>query len=466
MSKEPPDVGGCGGRVPAGHRDGAASASAGGGATDSGRGGPTRAPIRSEVPHPGRGRGGAAPLGPVLDALLARLGLATQVRRHRALRLWDQVVGPVIAARARPYRLTGDVLWVAVRHPGWAQELAYLKATILRDLNAAVGGPALRDLRFTTGPGPRQGPARPTTTRGAAVPRSPACGDGVGQAAATRAPDGAAAPETGMTGPPVTAPRAAASQARPAPGPPSTGSSSPRGEGAGGAAAGACQDAELQAAAARWLQAARRRRRWALERGWQPCASCGSLYPPHPGRSMAVAGAGRHGGNGSPRLEASSGEALCPACRAARQEALRLRIRTLLERDPWLACGQVAAALGEPVEAVARLYREERTALQEHWRARLRVAATRLRKGEPPAAETRSLLLRYALLRTGADPGRLDGAAAREALGPRLAPLWDACFGPPSAGSGPSPRRPAASPRPARRGARPPAGSDAGDRRR
>ncbi|HEY8551900.1 MAG TPA: DUF721 domain-containing protein [Thermaerobacter sp.] len=380
----------------------------------------------------------------MLDALLARLGLSTQARRYRALQLWDQVVGPVIAGRARPYRLTGDVLWVAVRHPGWAQELAFLKATILRDLNAAVGGPVLRDLRFTTGTGPRQARAAPAITAEGGAPSPHGLAGGVGEAAATLAPDGEAGP-----GAPATWAQAAQGQssARPSSTQAETATAAPR--------AGGLHDPELQTAVARWLQAARRRRRWALARGWLPCAGCGSLYPPEATPSRAVAaGAERPRGKGSVRPEVPSGGALCPACRAARQEALRLRVRSLLERDPWLACAQVATAVREPVEAVARLYREERAALQDRWRARLRMAATRLRQGEPPSAEIRSLLLRYALLQTGAEPGRLEPAAAREAVGPRLAPLWDVCFGPPSVGSGSPGRSPAAPPRRARRGAR------------
>ncbi|EKP94761.1 DciA family protein [Thermaerobacter subterraneus] len=325
----------------------------------------------------GRSGGPAQALGPVLEGLLTRLGLATRARRFRILQEWARVVGPVIAARARPYRLTGDVLWVAVQHPGWAQELSFLKGKIVADLNAAAGVPVIRDIRFTAGPrGPRR--EAPSGAPSAAVSRV--------------LPGGCASPGDGRV------------------------PAAPSGRELAGEPGGTDNrlpwpaDPALQEAATRWLGAARWRRRWALERGWRPCGSCGSLFPPGP-EAGGTAGAG-----------------LCPACRAAREERLRQQVRALLERDPWLTCPQVAQALGVGPEVVARLYREERAALQDRWRARLRVLAAGLRRGEPPPPETRSLLLRYVLLRTGREPGALTAEEALAALGVRLAPLWEACF--------------------------------------
>ncbi|WP_243149769.1 DUF721 domain-containing protein [Thermaerobacter sp. PB12/4term] len=317
----------------------------------------------------GRAAGPAQALGPVLEGLLMRLGLATQARRYRIMHEWARVVGPVIAARARPYRLTGDVLWVAVQHPGWAQELSFLKGKIVADLNAAAGVPVIRDIRFTAGPrGPRREAPSGVLSGSSASRRE------------GRAPAG------------------------------------PSGGGPAGEPGGTDNrlpwpaDPALQEAATRWLGAARWRRRWALERGWRPCGSCGSLFPPGPDGDDA-AGAG-----------------LCPACRAAREERLRQQVRALLERDPWLTCPQVAQTLGVGPEVVARLYREERAALQDRWRARLRALAAGLRRGEPPPPETRSLLLRYVLLRTGREPGALTAEEALAAVGARLVPLWEACF--------------------------------------
>ncbi|WP_148235628.1 DUF721 domain-containing protein [Thermaerobacter marianensis] len=384
-------------------------------------------------------------LGPVLDGLLERLGLATQARRHRVLHLWDRVVGDAVAAHARPYRLEGDVLWVAVSHPGWAQELAFLKGIILRDLNAAAGAPVLRDVRFTAGPLRRGSPLGAPPRRGAVAASGSSAGTGAmerpgGRRDGGRAASPARSPEqvSGPAGGPDAGLPAAASVS----------------VGAAPASVARLADPDLRVAAGRWLAAARRRREWALRRGWVACAGCGSLFPPQPGSPAGVThprppGTGAAPAVGPPpagdrlpeqvpcaqRADAAgrrSGPvegALCPSCRAAREERRRRQVRAILERDPWLTCPQVAAVVGEPTAAVARLYREERAALQDLWRSRLRVAAARLRQGEPPPPETRSLLLRYALLRSGRDPADLDPAAAREAVGARLAPLWDACFG-------------------------------------
>ncbi|HEY8488753.1 MAG TPA: DciA family protein, partial [Thermaerobacter sp.] len=356
-------------------------------------------------------------------------------------------------------------LWVAVSHPGWAQELAFLKGKILADLNAATGAPVVRDIRFTAGP-----------RRGGAAGRyqgEPALG---GAPAGTRPAGG------GTIGPgwPAAGATEAVSMRAATPAAGGTGAGAPAAAGSGGRAsrleaepaglpAGSGGDPELRAALARWQAAARRRRRWALERGWKPCAGCGTLYPPvspedavsgpsgpaaagrpepgprgagvptrplqpePPGSGGLPSPAGRRAGLVAGSSASAGQGGLCPACRAAAEEQLRQRVRSLLERDPWLSCLQVAAATGRPPAAVARLYREERATLQDQWRARLRFWAARWRRGDPLPPEARSLLLRYALLRTGREPGELDPTTAREAVGSRLQPLWDACFGPPGA---------------------------------
>jgi predicted nucleic acid-binding Zn ribbon protein len=56
---------------------------------------------------------------------------------------WEDVVGPSVAAHARPVTLDGDRLVVEVDDPAWATQLRYLEAGVLERLREAAGGAAI-----------------------------------------------------------------------------------------------------------------------------------------------------------------------------------------------------------------------------------------------------------------------------------------------------------------------------------
>jgi predicted nucleic acid-binding Zn ribbon protein len=52
---------------------------------------------------------------------------------------WERLVGPDIAAHARPSKLKDDVLTVSVDHPAWASELRLLAAQLVQRLRQEAG---------------------------------------------------------------------------------------------------------------------------------------------------------------------------------------------------------------------------------------------------------------------------------------------------------------------------------------
>ena len=89
-------------------------------------------------------------------------------------RVWDDAVGAQIARRARPVRLRGKTLVVAVSSAPWMQELQLLKPTIRAELNARLPRPLVGDLFFVLGetgewvadaptPAPRECPEPPAS---------------------------------------------------------------------------------------------------------------------------------------------------------------------------------------------------------------------------------------------------------------------------------------------------------------
>lgn len=67
------------------------------------------------------------------------------------LRIWDiwaEVVGPAVAANARPARIKNGVLRITVSDSIWLQELKYLEETIREGLNNIIGRPAVSKVEF------------------------------------------------------------------------------------------------------------------------------------------------------------------------------------------------------------------------------------------------------------------------------------------------------------------------------
>ncbi|MEZ4485239.1 MAG: DUF721 domain-containing protein [Syntrophotaleaceae bacterium] len=94
-------------------------------------------------------------VGAVLGNLLQQRGMEDKMRRYRAWQLWDKVVGPQIAARARPSRMRDNTLEVWVDHAVWMQQLQLMKPKILARLNAALGEDLIKDIYLRRGR-PRQ----------------------------------------------------------------------------------------------------------------------------------------------------------------------------------------------------------------------------------------------------------------------------------------------------------------------
>ena len=86
------------------------------------------------------------PLADVLRAVLERLPDAARLADHELWSHWDAVVGPTIAAHARPHRLQRGVLTVSVDAPEWMQELQFQKQDLRDRLNARAGRTVVRDL--------------------------------------------------------------------------------------------------------------------------------------------------------------------------------------------------------------------------------------------------------------------------------------------------------------------------------
>ena len=93
----------------------------------------------------------AASAGVLVEKLLKGFGLDERLQQYRALIIWEEVVGPQIAARTRPIRIRDGVLEINVDQPTWMQQLQFMKPKILTQLNAELGKATIKDLYLKRG---------------------------------------------------------------------------------------------------------------------------------------------------------------------------------------------------------------------------------------------------------------------------------------------------------------------------
>ncbi|MEW6755441.1 MAG: DUF721 domain-containing protein [Candidatus Latescibacterota bacterium] len=86
------------------------------------------------------------PLAGLLQAALAGLGVARKLAETRALLAWEEVVGPVLAQRARALRVQHGRLEVAVPSAAWRTQLSFMQKDILERLNQAAGEVVIAEL--------------------------------------------------------------------------------------------------------------------------------------------------------------------------------------------------------------------------------------------------------------------------------------------------------------------------------
>jgi predicted nucleic acid-binding Zn ribbon protein len=85
-------------------------------------------------------------LAEALRTALARLPTSTGLVHYPIWAEWSAVVGPTIAAHAKPAQLRRGVLVVMVDGPEWMHELQYVKRDVCERLNARLGSRPVRDI--------------------------------------------------------------------------------------------------------------------------------------------------------------------------------------------------------------------------------------------------------------------------------------------------------------------------------
>ena len=84
----------------------------------------------------------------VLNIYLHKAGLAKGVAQNKAIQVWPEVVGKVVAENAKAESAEHSVLIVRTSTPTWRQELQFKKEEILKKLNNRFGKNTIKDIQF------------------------------------------------------------------------------------------------------------------------------------------------------------------------------------------------------------------------------------------------------------------------------------------------------------------------------
>ena len=90
-------------------------------------------------------------LGDIARDEFSALGLADRLREAEIWRLWPEIVGETVAARATPVRIIKGVLTIAVSSGPWKQELNFLKSMMIDKLNERLGSQVVKEIVLKSG---------------------------------------------------------------------------------------------------------------------------------------------------------------------------------------------------------------------------------------------------------------------------------------------------------------------------
>ena len=90
----------------------------------------------------------ATRLGPLLNSILARMGLGHAHDGWRMVNLWPEIVGDKIADRSKAIRYENDTLFVSVPDAVWRQELLLDVDRILQEIHTIPGGRSVKKIHF------------------------------------------------------------------------------------------------------------------------------------------------------------------------------------------------------------------------------------------------------------------------------------------------------------------------------
>ena len=87
----------------------------------------------------------------ILEKTFEALEIDVGLKAHSILRRWKEVVGESVALQTHPRSIRNRILFVDVSHSTLMQQLQFLKPFLIEKVNAMIGEPYVKDIRFKVG---------------------------------------------------------------------------------------------------------------------------------------------------------------------------------------------------------------------------------------------------------------------------------------------------------------------------
>ena len=97
--------------------------------------------------RPAPGDNDPRPVSESLDRLTRRMGTPAAAVMSTVFSRWEEIVGPDLAAHARPESLRSGVLVLVAEDPAWAVQLRFMESDIRARIVAASGTSDVSEVR-------------------------------------------------------------------------------------------------------------------------------------------------------------------------------------------------------------------------------------------------------------------------------------------------------------------------------
>jgi predicted nucleic acid-binding Zn ribbon protein len=85
----------------------------------------------------------------VLHRFLRHEGLETPLNEYRAVDVWDEIVGPMVARCSKEKKIYNRKLFVKLTSPVIRQELQMKRSFLVKEINEKVGADVIEELVLT-----------------------------------------------------------------------------------------------------------------------------------------------------------------------------------------------------------------------------------------------------------------------------------------------------------------------------
>jgi len=87
------------------------------------------------------------PIASIIDHLTRGLGFEKHLDCFKLQEQWEEIVGNTVASYSLPHEIRRDTLFLRVYNSVGMQEISFLKAEIIAQVNRFLGGSTIKELR-------------------------------------------------------------------------------------------------------------------------------------------------------------------------------------------------------------------------------------------------------------------------------------------------------------------------------